>query len=71
MQLSSADSQIAFPTVEPEQVYRHSITVTPTAEGVSVVSLNVTLKHDEMTESRVFSVPFIVAAADATARPKP
>jgi hypothetical protein len=72
VQLSSVDSQIAFPTVEPEQVYRHSITVTPTAEGVSFVSLNVTLKHDEMTESRVFSVPLIVAAADtAGARPKP
>ncbi len=71
VQLSSADSQIAFPTVEPEQVYRHSITVTPTAEGVSFVTLNVTLKHDEMTESRVFSVPVIVMAADAAPRPKP
>ncbi len=72
VQLASGDSQIAFPTVEPEQVYRHSITVTPTAEGVSFVSLNVTLKHDEMTESRVFSVPLIVAAADSAApRPAP
>jgi hypothetical protein len=70
VQLSSGDNQIAFATVEPEQVYRHSITVTPTAEGVSFVSLNVTLKHDEMTESRVFSVPLIVAAAD-TAAPRP
>ena len=71
VQLPSGDSQIAFPAVEPAQVYRHSITVTPTAEGVSFVSLNVTLKHDEMTESRVFAVPLIVAAADTAARPKP
>jgi hypothetical protein len=71
VQLSSG-AQITFATVEPEQVYRRSITVTPTAEGVSFVSLNVTLKHDEMTESRVFSVPLIVAAADAAApRPAP
>ncbi len=72
VQLASGDNQIAFPTVEPEQVYRHSITVTPTAEGVSFLSLNATLKHDEMTESRVFSVPLIVAPADtAAASPKP
>jgi hypothetical protein len=71
VQLAGGDGQIAFPTVEPQQVYRHSITLTPTAEGVSVVSLNVTLKHDEMTESRVFSVPLIVSPADTAAGPKP
>jgi hypothetical protein len=72
VQLASGDGQIAIATVEPGQVYRHSITVTPMAEGVSFVNLNVTLKHDQMTESRVFSVPLIVAAADnAAARPKP
>ena len=44
-----------------------SITVTPTAEGMLLLSLKVSLKHDEMTDSREFAVPLIVAAAPAAA----
>ncbi len=46
--------------VEAGQVYRHSIEVTPAAEGVLLLGLTVSLKHDEMTDSRVFSIPLIV-----------
>ena len=38
-------------------MYRQSVKVTPTAEGVLLLGLTVSLKHDEMTESRVFSIP--------------
>jgi hypothetical protein len=72
LQLASGVGQIAIPAVEPAQVYRQSIKVTPMAEGVAFLNLNVTLKHDEMTESRLFSVPIIVAAAaDNPANLKP
>ena len=46
--------------VEAGQVYRHSIEVWPAVEGVLLLNLTVSLKHDEVTESRVFSIPLIV-----------
>ncbi len=46
--------------VEAGQVYRQSVKVTPTADGVLLLGLTVSLKHDEMTESRAFSIPLIV-----------
>jgi hypothetical protein len=61
LQIGAGENRIEFAEVEPEQVYRHSIKVTPTAEGVFLVTLNVSLKHDQMADSRVFSVPIIVA----------
>lgn len=53
-------SQIDLPAVEAGQVYRQSVKVTPSADGVLLLGLNISLKHDEMTESRAFSVPLIV-----------
>ena len=61
LELPPGARQIEIPAVEPGQVYRQSIKVTPTEEGVLFVSLSVGLKHDEMTDSRVFSVPIIVS----------
>jgi hypothetical protein len=58
---------IELPALEPGQVYRQTIQVTPTGEGVFLVSVSVGLKHDEMTDSRVFSVPIIVASARTSA----
>ena len=52
--------QIDFSAVEAGQVYRHSVKVTPTVDGVVLLSLTISLKHDEMTESRPFSIPLIV-----------
>ncbi len=74
LQLASGNEQIEFPSVEAANVYRHSIVVTPGAEGVLFVTLSVRLKHDEMTEARVFSVPIIVGAivaADEASAVKP
>jgi hypothetical protein len=53
-------TQIALPAVEAGQVYRQSLKVTPSVEGVLMLGLSVSLQHDETTESRVFSIPLIV-----------
>jgi hypothetical protein len=71
VQIGAGEHQIQFDEVEPEQVYRHSIKLTPTAEGVFLLTLNVSLKHDQMTDTRVFSVPIIVApVTQGTALPQ-
>jgi hypothetical protein len=53
-------NQIDMPALEAGQVYRHSIKVNPNAEGVLLLNLTLTLKHDEITESQAFSLPLIV-----------
>jgi hypothetical protein len=58
--LASGANSIDLPPVEAGQVYRETVKVTPSAEGVLVLGLTVSLKHDEMTESRSFSIPVIV-----------
>lgn len=68
LNVPAAEAQIAFPALEPAKVYRHSITLTPTAEGVFLLTLTVNLQHDQLMDSRVFAVPLIVAAT-ATAPP--
>jgi hypothetical protein len=46
--------------VEAGQVYRQNFTVTPAAEGVLLLGLTVSLKHDDTAETRAFSIPLIV-----------
>ena len=58
--LASGPGQIDLSAVEAGQVYRQNVKVTPTADGVLLLNLTVSLKHDEMTESRAFSIPLIV-----------
>ncbi len=53
-------SQIEIPSVAEGEVYRHSVKVTPTTDGVLFLGLTVSLKHDEISESRAFSIPLIV-----------
>lgn len=55
--------QIDLPSVEAAQVYRHTVIVTPTADGVRFLMFTVTLNHDAITESRTFSIPLIVGPA--------
>ncbi len=62
----AADAPVQIPSVEPAHVYRQSLTVTPTREGVQFLTVNVSLKHDELTETRVFMVPLIAAAPNST-----
>jgi hypothetical protein len=63
LQLASEDNEFEFAAVDPAQVYRHTVKVTAAAEGVYLLTLNVTLKHDPLDDTRVFSVPIIVATA--------
>jgi hypothetical protein len=61
LDLPAGAGDMTFPALQAAQVYRRTLTVTPTAAGVLFLSFAVTLKHDEITETRAFSVPIIVA----------
>jgi hypothetical protein len=52
-------NQLDIPTAEAGEVYRQTVKVTPNAEGVLLVSVTVSLKHDEVTDQRAFSIPVI------------
>ena len=58
--VAAGASQYELGAVEVGGVYRQVVKVSPTAAGVLLLNLTVSLKHDEMTESRVFSIPLIV-----------
>ena len=67
IQLTGADdvtvapgaSQFDIPAEEAGQVYRETVHVTPNAEGVVLLGVTVSLKHDEMVDQRTFSIPII------------
>lgn len=67
LEVSAAESKFEFASVEPAQVYRRSIRLTPAAEGVFLLTLTVNLMHDQLADTRVFSVPIIVAGHAASA----
>ena len=54
------DNQFELAEVDAGEVYRHTLRVTPSTEGVLLASVTVSLKHDDMDDSRVFSIPIIV-----------
>jgi hypothetical protein len=60
LKVDQGEEQFEFPAVEAAQVYRHSIKVTPTTEGLYLLTLSVSLQHDQTSDSRVFSVPILV-----------
>ena len=67
IQVSGADdvsvapgaNQFDIASEEAGEVYRHTVSVTPNAEGVVLVGVTVLLKHDEVVDQRVFSIPII------------
>jgi hypothetical protein len=65
LKIDPGEQQFEFPAVEAAQVYRHSIKVTPTTEGFCLLTLSVSLLHDQTSDSRVFSVPILVGNAGA------
>jgi hypothetical protein len=67
LQVPAGENKFEFASVEPEQVYRRSIRLTPTAEGVFLLTLTVNLKHDQLADTRVFTVPVIVGTPAAPA----
>jgi hypothetical protein len=58
--VAPGSNPIDLPTVAAGEVYRQTVKVTPTVAGVLLLGLTISLKHDEMTESRSFSIPVIV-----------
>ena len=60
LDLAAGAKQFELPSVAAGEVYRQSVTVTPNSDGVLLLGLTISLKHDEITESRVFSIPLIV-----------
>jgi hypothetical protein len=67
LQLADGQKSFQFPSVEPAQVYRRNIRLTPTAEGVYLLTLTVSLAHDQLSDTRVFSVPLIVESSPTPA----
>ncbi len=60
LEVAPEASRIEIPSVDVGEVYRQSLKVTPTADGVLFLDLTVSLNHDDITESRVFAIPLIV-----------
>jgi hypothetical protein len=58
--VAPGSNSIDLPTVAAGEVYRQTVKVTPVAAGVLLLGLTISLKHDELTESRAFSIPVIV-----------
>ncbi|MDP9089303.1 MAG: hypothetical protein M3O26_11265 [Pseudomonadota bacterium] len=44
---------------EAGQVYKHTVSVTPDTEGVLLLNLSVSLKHDDATDTKTFTIPII------------
>ena len=71
LKLAPGDGSTQIPSVDPTQAYRLKLTVTPTADGVHLLNLSVSLNHDDIAETRTFAIPVIVSpAADAAASAK-
>jgi hypothetical protein len=67
LQIGPDAGPVEIPSLDPTEVYRVNAMITPTADGVQLLGLNVTLKHDETTETRAFLVPIIVGTGTDTA----
>ena len=59
LSVAAGANQFDIPAVEAGQVYRQTVNVTPNAEGVVLLGVTVSLKHDEIVDQRVFSIPII------------
>lgn len=46
-------------SAEAGQVYKHTVSVTPETDGVLLLSVTVSLKHDDVTDSKAFAIPII------------
>jgi hypothetical protein len=60
LSVAPESNQFELAAVETGRVYRQIVKVTPALDGVLLLGLSITLKHDETTDSRAFSIPLIV-----------
>lgn len=70
VEVPDGGGEFDMPEVLPGIAYLGSITVTPARSGILVLNLNLSIKHDEIVETRAFSVPIIVPEAIAAAAPR-
>jgi len=63
----SGDAMEPKTDVDAESTLKHQLVLMPTAEGVFMIIASVETEGAEGTISRVFSIPIIVAAPEATA----
>jgi hypothetical protein len=55
----SEASEFNIPAAAAGEIYRQTVKVTPAAEGVLLLGVTVSLKHDEQTDLKSFSIPLI------------
>jgi hypothetical protein len=60
MDVAQGENQFELTEVEAGEVYRHTLRVTPSADGVLLTNITVSLKHEEIDDSKAFSIPVIV-----------
>jgi hypothetical protein len=58
--LADGAGQFETPVIAAGEVFRHTVTVLPTAEGVFLIGVTLLLKNDEGTDTRAFAIPVIV-----------
>ena len=58
--LADGAGQFETPVIAAGEVYRHTVNVLPTADGVFLIGVTLLLKNDEGTDTRAFSIPVIV-----------
>jgi hypothetical protein len=59
LSLPSEATEFNIPSAEAGEIYRQTVHVTPDAEGVLLLGVSVSLKHDEVTDIKSFSIPLI------------
>jgi hypothetical protein len=57
--VASEASEFNIPAAAAGEIYRQTVNVTPAAEGVLLLGVTVSLKHDELTDLKSFSIPLI------------
>jgi hypothetical protein len=57
--VAAGANQFDIPSTQPGEVYRETVNVTPNAEGVVVIGVTVSLKHDDVVDQKVFAIPII------------
>ena len=58
--VAPGSDNLELPAIEKGEMSRQDLKVTPTTDGVLVLNLTVSLKHDEQSDSRAFAIPIIV-----------
>jgi hypothetical protein len=58
--LADGAGQFETPAIAAGEVYRHTVNLLPTNDGVFLIGVTLLLKNDEGADTRAFSIPVIV-----------